>query len=91
MSFPSWPAKDPDERLDYSIDWSKRLGTDRITTSTWTVPTGITQDGALNTSKVATIWLIGGTLDQTYEITNRITTAGERTMEQTVKISIKRK
>ena len=29
MSF-RWPSKDPDETLDYSVDWSRFLGTATI-------------------------------------------------------------
>tara|TARA_R100000742_G_C4256046_1_gene73944 strand:- start:643 stop:981 length:339 start_codon:yes stop_codon:yes gene_type:complete len=32
MSY-KWPNKDPDEILDYSIDWSRYLGTDTLSTS----------------------------------------------------------
>ena len=34
MSF-RWPNKDPDELLDYSIDWSRFLGTSSINTIDW--------------------------------------------------------
>ena len=41
----NWPDKDPDEVLDYCLDWSDRLGSsDTISTSTWIVPTGIVAD-----------------------------------------------
>ena len=36
MSF-KWPNKDPDETLDYSVDWSRFLGTATITTAVWAV------------------------------------------------------
>ena len=36
MSF-KWPNKDPDETLDYSVDWSRFLGTATITTVVWAV------------------------------------------------------
>ena len=32
-----WPNKDPDEVLDYSIDWSRFLGTATIADYTWFV------------------------------------------------------
>lgn len=38
MSF-RWPTKDPDETLDYSIDWSRFLGSATITGVTWFVQT----------------------------------------------------
>ncbi len=87
----SWPNKDPDEVLDYEIDWAARLTTDTISTSTWTVPSGITKDSDSKTSTTTTVWLSGGTLGDSYEILNRIVTAGGRTMDQTVKLKIKTK
>lgn len=36
MSF-RWPNKDPDEQLDYSIDWSRFLGTATISSVEWFV------------------------------------------------------
>jgi len=38
MSF-RWPVKDPDETLDYSIDWSRFLGSNTIDTVVWSVQT----------------------------------------------------
>ena len=38
MSF-RWPNKDPDELLDYSVDWSRYLGTAIISSVTWFVQT----------------------------------------------------
>lgn len=84
-----WPPKDPDEVLDYQIDWSARLDDDTIDTSTWIVPDGIVGDDESNTDTATTIWLSGGTLGTTYDIVNRIETDGGRTMDQTARIKIK--
>lgn len=86
-----WPSKDPDEVLDYQLDWSGRLGSDTIATSSWTVPAGITKNSDTNTATVTTIWLSSGTLNSSYELQNRVTTTGGRTMDQTVRIRIKAK
>ena len=88
----SWPFKDPDEVLDYSIDWSGRIGTDdTILTAAWTVPAGITNHAESHTDSVTTLWLAGGTLGAAYSILNRIVTAGGRTLDQTVSIKVKSK
>jgi hypothetical protein len=85
----SWPDKDPDEVLDYSLNWSPRLDSDTIATSTWVVPAGITKNSDTNTTTTTTIWLSSGVASTTYDILNRITTAGGRTMDQTVKLKVK--
>jgi len=86
-----WPSKDTDEVLDYQLDWSGRLGSDTIATSSWTVPAGITKNSDTNTATVTTIWLSSGTLNSSYELQNRVTTTGGRTMDQTVRIRIRAK
>jgi hypothetical protein len=40
MSALAWDDKDPDEILDYQVLWATRLGSDTISSSTWTVPAG---------------------------------------------------
>lgn len=36
-----WPFKDPDETLDYSVDWSRYLGSATISSVTWSVTTPV--------------------------------------------------
>ncbi len=83
--------KDPDEVLDYQLVWTSRLKTDTITDSEWIIPVGINLDSDSSTTTTTTIWLSGGTLDEVYELLNRITTAGGRVMDQSIKIAIKKK
>jgi len=40
MSF-RWPSKDPDETLDYSVDWSRFLDTATITSVIWFVKSSL--------------------------------------------------
>jgi hypothetical protein len=80
--------KDPEARLDYQIDWSTWLGADTISASTWSATSGITIDSDANTTTTATVWLSGGTLGQTYEVTNHITTAAAREDDRTLFIRI---
>jgi hypothetical protein len=81
--------KDPNAVLDYVIDWTTWLGSDTISSSTWTVPTGITQVQATNTTKLATIWLSGGTAGELYTLTNRIVTTGGRTEDRSITIAVR--
>lgn len=36
-----WPVKDPDEQLDYSVDWSRFLDTATITNVQWSVKSNV--------------------------------------------------
>jgi hypothetical protein len=87
----TWPNKDPDEVLDYQINWTSRLDGDTISTSTWIIPDGIVGGDEDISGSTTILWLSGGTLGDRYTITNRITTAGGRTMDQSVKITIRAK
>lgn len=82
-------TKDPDAVLDYSIDWTTWLAGDTISTSTWTVPAGITKDSDSSTTTSTTVWLSGGSLGQNYKLTNRIVTAGGRTEDRSVEIQVR--
>lgn len=104
MSF-KWPNKDPQSTLDYTVDWSRFLGTDTITDATWYVTgptdvlTEITAPGqvvdGLNvvdsvfTTTTATVILGAGTNNVTYKVTCRITTLSANTIERSVRLSIK--
>lgn len=84
-------VKDPDAVLDYVIDWSDWLDSDTISTSDWTVETGITEDSDSNTTTTATIWLSGGTVNDRYIVTNRIVTVGGRTDDRSISIYVREK
>jgi hypothetical protein len=86
-----WPPKDPDEILDYAIDWTARLGGDTVAQSQWIMPTGLTKDSDSKSPTMTIIWLSGGTLNKTYDVLNRVITTGGRTFDQTVRLKVKTK
>ncbi|MBI4907305.1 MAG: hypothetical protein HY820_27015 [Acidobacteria bacterium] len=75
-------TKDPNAVLDYSIDWTRWLAGDQIATSEWIIPSGLTRMADSKTSTSATVWLSGGSVGQSYTVTNRITTAAGRTEDR---------
>lgn len=84
--------KDPNEILDYQVNWAARLGTDTIATSTFILVDGhVVIDSNTHTSQVATVWVSGGTLGEICVLTNRITTVGLRTLDQSIKFKVKSK
>lgn len=83
--------KDPDSTLDYTIDWTAWLGTDTISTSTWTIGSGLTKQTDTKTSKTATVWLTGGTAGTDYTATNRIVTVGGRTDERSMRVQVRQR
>jgi hypothetical protein len=102
-----WPNKDPDEILDYSIDWSRFLGTDTIDSVTWFVNdadgvktqlsaagpliNGIQLISTTNTSTVTTAYLGSGTENVQYLFHCRITTTAGLTVERSVRLRVRNK
>ena len=84
------PPKDPDARLDYTIDWTQWLGTDTIIGSGWTLSSPeISMENGSNTHTTATIWLLRGVVGQVYTVTNYITTTLGRMQDQSFRLKIK--
>lgn len=86
--------KDPNARLDFRVDWADEeegpwlAAGEEIASSTWIVPPGITEDSDDHDATTAWVWLTGGTVGQTYAITNRITTNQARIDDRTMKIYV---
>ena len=80
--------KDANAILDYTVDWELWLGSDTISTSSWSADSGITVVTSTNSTTSATVWLSGGTAGEVYNITNRIVTAGGRTDDRTVVVRV---
>jgi hypothetical protein len=104
MSF-RWPNKDPDEQLDYSVDWSRFLGTGvTISSVAWYindadgVKTSISSGETVNniqnvsntnTSTVATINIGGGINNTEYKFYCRMTDSTGSQAERVIKLRIK--
>ena len=86
----SWPSKDPGEVLDYQIDWSALLDGDTIDSSTFDVLSGsVVVDSSSIDNVTTTVWLSGGTLNETCTVENTIETVIGRIFQQSVRIRIR--
>jgi hypothetical protein len=87
-------TKTPDEVKDYSLDWSKDLGTDTVANtsySVWTVSpsdVNVTQSSIATNGTVATVWLSGGTAGQVYHVKNTITTVAGRGLTKVFRLLV---
>ena len=67
--------KDPQAKLDFTVDWSDWLGLNEIiVSSSWSSPDGLTIETSGYDSNYAVVWLSGGTAGTTYRLINTITT-----------------
>lgn len=99
-----WPNKDPDETLDYSVDWSRFLGETTVQSVLWFVEdaegvkTAFTPSSVVNslqcitttnTTKVTTIYLGLGSNNRTYKLYCRMTDTQGRVAERTISLTVK--
>lgn len=82
--------KDPNATLDYTFDWTAYLTplADTIASVIWVLPVGLTNVSQSNTSMTATVFVSGGTLGESLQLTCRITTAGGRTDDRSITLKI---
>jgi hypothetical protein len=103
MSF-RWPNKDPDETLDYSVDWSRWLNGATISSVVWSVDssTGVkttiaasnTVNGIQNVSQtisggVATINLGLGTANIEYKFYCTMSDSSGNVAERVIRLRVK--
>ena len=72
----------------FGFDYTDELGTDTISTSTWTIPSGLTTGAAGNDTKTTSVFLSSGSLNTNYDCVNKITSALGRIVERTFTLRI---
>ncbi len=84
-------TKDPNAVLDYTIDWSAWLAPgDTITDATATVSdNSLVVDTVSFTTDDTTVWLSGGVIGESYDVTIHVTTNGGREDDRTITINMK--
>lgn len=87
--------KDPSDNLNYTIDWGGAsdggpwlASGESITTSTWTVPDGITEVSTTNDETTATIRVSGGTAGTRYALVNHIVTSDSNEADRSIYIDV---
>ena len=82
--------KDPSAILDYTFDWEPYLTpiADTIASVTFVFDTALTKVSQSSTTTTATAFMSGGTLGEKHNLTCRIITAGGRTDDRSVTLSI---
>ena len=78
MSY-KWPDKDPDETIDYSVDWSRFI------------PNGLQFVQPTLSGKVATARFALGTNNKRYTVTCQITTGAGLVFERSIFLKVKEK
>lgn len=100
-----WPDKDPDEQLDFSVDWSRYLDTDTISSVVWKVEdsagdihtpwvdaetiNGLQRVSASNTNTVATLQLSLGDANTVYTVYCSITTSSGLSTQRKILLKVR--
>lgn len=87
MSLGTWATKDPQDVLDFKIDWSQLVGADTIVSSVWEVPEVFVASQESINGAVTVVWLSGGAVG-TYKIKNTITTSAGRVYDRSVVLPV---
>ena len=82
--------KDKDEAIAYTLDWSADVNSSTIDTSSWTVPSGLTNEStSIGSSALTTsIRLSGGTPGQVYVIENTVTLLSGEDLQASFKVTV---
>ncbi len=90
MSNLTFPIKDVAERLDYAVNWTKRLDADEtIVSSEFAVVSGgMTISSQTFVGARSIVWLESGTAGQTGKVACKITTSANRIFKIVVGIDL---
>lgn len=83
--------KDPNALLDYHFDWGAWLTdvADAIDTYAFTVNNGAAVTAATRNGGIVTVWVSGGDIGTTVQVTSHITTTAGREDERSCFLKIK--
>jgi hypothetical protein len=91
-----WPDKDPEEVLDYDVDWSLRMAAgELLDTVTWTIsPTTtppLTKDSQSHDDplQTATIWLSGGLDGTDYQVNCNVVADSGRAYDRRIGLNVR--
>lgn len=91
VQFPIW-VKGPDDVEDYTLDWANRLVEDDfIIGAEFYINSDVHIISVNFTDRLATVWITGGVVGTTYDVTCRITTDSGRVHERTFRLVIANK
>lgn len=94
-AFIGHPIKDPDDISTWTLDWeaflAKYPGGVTIDSSTWILPTGITEVSSSDTTTTTIIQTSGGTLGRTYDLISRATLSNGDRKDRTLRVTIRQK
>ena len=87
-------VKDPGSTLDYIIDWTNWLGSDTVSSVSYTLDSGITTSTAIGgsatstTSTTSTVNITGGTAGTIYNVKCEMTTSSGRIVVRNFRVRV---
>lgn len=85
-----WPAKDPDEVIDYAVDWFDRLAGDTISSAAFSIVTGtISIVSSEYDERFSVLRLSGGAAGERAKVLCEIVTTDGQTMQETAVLAVR--
>ena len=87
-------VKDPGSTLDYTIDWTNWLGSDTVSSVSYTLDSGITTSTAIGgsatstTTTTSTVNITGGTAGTIYNVKCEMTTSSGRIVVRNFRVRV---
>jgi len=82
-------SKSPLATLDYTESWANWLGdAEAITSSSWTVDSGLTKDSESDDGTTSTVWVSGGSVGTRYAMVCKIVTNEGREDARTLYVTV---
>lgn len=86
-------VKDPDSRVDYTMDWGVAyLGDQHIVSSNWAVSPQSADapviEGSSHDGRKTAVTLSGGAIGKVYDITNRVMLGNAERVERSISIQV---
>lgn len=81
--------KTPDEAIVVRFYWAARLDGETISSATYELPDGLTNEADSESGSIAQVRVSGGSEGYTYRVISKITTSGTRDLEAVKRVVVR--
>lgn len=82
-------AKTPDEAILVAFEWAARLDGETISSVSYELPDGLTNEAELGSTSVRSVRVSGGTDGRSYRVIGKVTTSATRDLEWVKRVVVR--
>lgn len=86
---PAIYAKTPDEAIVIEFPWAARLDGETISSVSYELPDGLTNEAEVGTTSLRTVRVSGGDDGKLYRVIGKVTTSGSRDLEWVKRVQVR--